>query len=279
VGVFIGGGELINAGYIDGGSGGFGSGGQAAQGDAVVFGADAARLVVEAGAFFGGDVVANVAAQDVLELGGTASGTLSGLGTQFTGFSSIAVDAGAGWTLSGANTLTAVTALVDKGALTVTGTLNDAGSLSVVAGAMLSSTGSLAFLGAAANSGVIEAAGGSVRFAEAVTGVGTLAIGAASVLGLQAGAGAGQMVDFLGGSGALDLVHPLDFAGVIAGFGGNDRIDLVATVATAFDYAGGVLTVQDGGIVVAALRLQGSYTQADFKLGADGHGGTVVTFV
>jgi hypothetical protein len=94
VGVFIGGGELINAGYIDGGSGGFGSGGQAAQGDAVVFGADAARLVVEAGAFFGGDVVANVAAQDVLELGGTASGTLSGLGTQFTGFSSIAVDAG-----------------------------------------------------------------------------------------------------------------------------------------------------------------------------------------
>jgi hypothetical protein len=38
----------------------------------------------------------------------------------------------------------------------------------------------------------------------------------------------------------------------------------------------GVLTVQNGGTIVAAFNLAGSYTSADFGLGSDGHGGTAI---
>ena len=63
-----------------------------------------------------------------MELASAASaGTLSGLGTQFVGFSAITIDSGANWTLSGANTLAAGITLTDSGTLSDSGTLTNAG--------------------------------------------------------------------------------------------------------------------------------------------------------
>jgi hypothetical protein len=64
------------------------------------------------------------------------------------------------------------------------------------------------------------------------------------------------------------------FTGTILGFAAGDILDLTGRGATGVTYAGGVLTVQNGGAVVATLNLAGSYTTADFSVGADGHGGT-----
>jgi hypothetical protein len=66
------------------------------------------------------------------------------------------------------------------------------------------------------------------------------------------------------------------FTGTISGFAAGDILDLIGKAATGVTYAGGVLTVQNGGTVVAAFNLAGSYNTADFSVGSDGHGGTVI---
>jgi hypothetical protein len=93
---FLTGGTLNDAGYI---AGGLGSGGIA---DAVDFGTGNSRLILDPGATFSGAVVANAAFSDELELASSASaGTISGLGTSITNFTSLVFDAGADWTVAG----------------------------------------------------------------------------------------------------------------------------------------------------------------------------------
>jgi len=67
------------------------------------------------------------------------------------------------------------------------------------------------------------------------------------------------------------------FTGMISGFAAGDILDLTGKAATGATYAGGVLTVQNGGTIVAAFNLARSYTSADFSLGSDGHGGHLYT--
>jgi len=113
-GVYLDGGTLVNAGTITAGAAGVAgvdsgaSGGSA--GDAVWFGALASTLVIDPGAVFDGAVVADAGADDVLELGGSTTGTLTGLGTEFTGFTAITEGLGAVWTLAGANSADAALA-------------------------------------------------------------------------------------------------------------------------------------------------------------------------
>lgn len=268
VGVYLNGGTLVNGGLIAGGS----------DSDAVQFGTAAATLVVDAGAVFDGTVAANASVNDVLELGGTAAGSLSGLGTQFTGFTTMTEDAGATWTLSGANTIAASTTLLDSGNLNVTGTLTDAGAVTVAAGGALRNVGTLSFLGVVTNNGMIDAPSGLIGFASAVAGTGTLEVGAMGTLSLLAGSSAGQTVDFLAGTGLMDLTQAISFDGYIDGFGAGDQIDLVNTAETSFHYAAGVLTVKDGTASVASLHFTGSYTTGSFTLMGDHHGGTLITF-
>jgi hypothetical protein len=146
-------------------------------------------------------------------------------------------------------------------------------------GSALISSGSMAFVGAATNNGTIDAAGGTAIFSTAVAGTGTLDVDATGTLSLLAGAGAGQTVDFLAGTGLVDLSTPLAFAGTIAGFGGSDVIDLIKTAETSFSYSGNVLTVINGTTEVAALKFAGTYQQSDFALSSDGSGGTLIKFV
>ena len=98
-GVYINGGTLINAGTISGGAGrGQTPAATGAQGDAVQFGAAASTLADKAGAVFNGLVQGY--GNDTLDLTGT-NGTLSGFGTQFTGFSSLSIASGGTWLVSG----------------------------------------------------------------------------------------------------------------------------------------------------------------------------------
>jgi len=88
--VFPGSVTIINAGTIEGAS------------EAIKFQSRQTNLlVVDPGAVFIGNVVGGAAATSTLELAAGGLGTLSGLGTRFTNFGSIAFDTGADWFISG----------------------------------------------------------------------------------------------------------------------------------------------------------------------------------
>ncbi len=150
-GVYSDGGTLINAGTIGGGSGGSGGLGHGATGAAVQFGSAAGTLVVDPGAVFNGLVVANTQADDVLELGvGNGNqGTLSGLGSQYTGFSTFTEDSGANWLLAGSNSFGGTAAIggtldLTGGTLSAANGVSLSGSLTVGAGAALVANGTAA---------------------------------------------------------------------------------------------------------------------------------------
>jgi hypothetical protein len=154
----------------------------------------------------------------------------------------------------------------------------DLGVAFINSGNVSASSGTLAFLHAVTNSGTIDAAGGLVSFAKAPTGTGTLEIGATGTISLLAGAAATQTVDFLAPGGVLNLADPDYFKATIESFAPGNQIDLLNTSETSFTYANGILTVKDTTTTVAALHFTGTYTQADFIVGSDGHGGTSITY-
>jgi hypothetical protein len=223
----------------------------------------AANLVQTANLTLGaGESITNKAGNSYTLTAGTAPGANPPHRAQIT------VNGNAGDTFSNAGSIVA----------------NGSGSVTVDvafvnSGTTLISAGSMTFMGAATNNGTIDAAGGAALFGTAVAGTGTLAVYATGTLSLLAGAGTGQTVDFLAGTGLVDLTAPLDFAGTVAGFGGSDVIDLIATPETGFSYAGNVLTVTNGSTEVAAIKFAGTYQQSDFSLGSDGNGGTLIKFV
>jgi hypothetical protein len=117
-GVYIDGGTLTTSGTVAGGAGGTAiKGSRGVAGAAVAFGPVAGTLVVDPGAVFDGQVTANTAVKDVLELQGkqTAKGTSITLGTQFTGFSTLDFASRAQWTVD------ATTAALSSHAPTIKG--------------------------------------------------------------------------------------------------------------------------------------------------------------
>jgi hypothetical protein len=193
------------------------------------------------------------AAPDVFSLTASAGATVtlasSGTGSSFTNAGSLAV-AGAGTA--------------------------DVSAPFINAGLVSASAGTLSFIGTVSNTGTIDAASALVTIKTDVSGTGTLDVGATGTLSLLAGAGSGQVVDFLAGTGLLDLTQPLDFAGTISGFGSSDKIDLLNTLETTYTYANHILTVKDGSATVAHLDFAGSSNS--FSLTGDTHGGTLITF-
>jgi hypothetical protein len=262
---------VVNAGSIAGG------------GDAVLFTAGYAnRLVIDPGAGFSGTVDGGNgiggSIVSTLELaGGTASGTISGLGSQFVDFSQIAIDSSANWTLSGANTLathstvssgvTLVTtaAVVDSGTLTNTGGFSNAG-ITLTAGALL-----------------INAAGASMTnpYRSAVTGIGGAATvsNAGSIAGSNTvGAGVsltaggsvtnsagGTISGFQGISGsgaALTVVN----AGLVSGRGGVGGEYGIALSQ------GGFITNQSSGFITGYSGILASAAATVVNAGTIGHG-------
>ncbi len=218
-----------------------------AGGTAVQFKSSGDRLIVESGSHFTGVVKGG---GGTLELAG-GTGTITGLGgtgklsgaeaTTFSGFGAYAIDSGASWTLTGANTLAGNQILAVSGSLINSGTLTPANATGVelLAGGSLINNGAINGTGA---TGVDMATGGSVNNAAAglisgVIGVLANAGSAATVtsFGTIRGAG-GTAVQFnsvadrlvaeagstwigavKGGGGALELATG---SGTISGLGG-----------------------------------------------------------
>jgi hypothetical protein len=96
--------------------------------------------------------------------------------------------------------------------------------------------------------------------------------------------GASGKITFAGSAGTLQLDSPWAFSGKVAGYGGQDQIDLVDVsfgAQTTLGYArngstGGELKVSDG-IHTANIALLGNYMASTFATASDGHGGTLIT--
>jgi hypothetical protein len=116
---------------------------------AVQFGSGDNLLVVDPGAAFVGSVLGGSGANTLELAAGTSAGTLSGLGSSFVGFTDITEDAGASWSLTDSNSLSAG-ASIDIGAgstLAVSGSLGGAGTIGIEANAVLSALGTLGVTG------------------------------------------------------------------------------------------------------------------------------------
>lgn len=96
-GIYLDGGTLITSGTIVGGA----AGGAGSAGYAVTFGSLSSLLIIDPGARFTGGVAAQSAVADTLELSGTATAELNGIGSQFTNFSNISFAGGASWSIAG----------------------------------------------------------------------------------------------------------------------------------------------------------------------------------
>jgi hypothetical protein len=186
------GGRLTNAGTIVGvtGSGlatidnaGTISGGSAA---VLLAAGYADRVIVRRGAVFQGLVDGGNApgstVVSTLELA-AGVGTLAGLGSQFTNFGAVAVDAGSTWTLAGGGTLAAGARADVAGTLVLGGVLSGAGAVSLLAG------GEVAFTPGDAPSGIVLGGDGTIEV-----------IGAMETI---AGSGGGRLT--LAGDAAITL--------------------------------------------------------------------------
>lgn len=202
-------------------------------------------LIADVGAVFTGLVngtnpIGGPNASTMVLASAAATGTISGLGSQFINFARMAVDAGATWVLSGANTL------VDQTTLTNNGTVTAAGALKVDD-----------LLG----SGRIVTAGGNT-----ITTTGTVA--------------AGQTLELGAGTNVLALMAGTGFAGTIAGFGKGETITLtdVTDAVSAAIVGGNTLVVDRSGNPDLALILDPGtdYTGATFTVG-DGAGDFITT--
>ena len=168
--------------------------------------------------------------------------------------------------------------LTNAGSFAASGGGTSAVSVAFInAGLLSAGSGTLSFLGTVTNNGAMTASG-MLSVASQVGGSGTLNIAAGGTLSLLAGSGTGETVNFLAGTGLLDLTKPATFLGHIAGFGASDHIDLLKQAATSVSYVNGTLSVLNAGKTVASLTFSGNYTSANFAVNSDGHNGSIITF-
>ena len=150
---------------------------QGTNGTAIKFLAGYDRLIVMPGATFIGTVAAtNLLDSATIELAGTATDSLTGLGTSFFNFIEVDVDAGAHWSLTGTNTIVAGGSFDVMGSLGVAGSIvNDAGF--TLAGGTLSlgnpsyvSGGSSFSFGSGSSDLIFGGAGGGTTVANTISG-------------------------------------------------------------------------------------------------------------
>jgi hypothetical protein len=206
---------------------------------AVKFGAGTNLMIVDPGAVFIGSV-AGAGAGSTLEFASAGTtGTISGLGTQYTNFPQISVDSGAQWMISGYNliaggyTMTNAGTLFDSGTLTNAGSVDGSGKIEIGLGVTLIDTGVIA---------------------------------------------AGQTVGFTGTSGMLDLV-PSGFYATIGNFQAGDAIALtgVSDITTYDVVNGNTLDLTRSGGSHIDLTLDRNYTTADFATTVDGANTDITT--
>jgi hypothetical protein len=225
---------------------------------AASFGGNNSRLIVDPGASFSGTVSGGVTVGSTyvstLELAsGSSAGTIGGFGTQYTGFSQTTIDAGASWTLTGTNAFAAGTTLTNAGTLTLlNATASDAGSV--------------------VNNGIVLIDPSSLTLAS-LSGIGTVAIAAASMLTVTGSIGAGQTIEFTGNTGSFAF-DPTLFSGTIAGLQAGDTLGLTgitnATSATVVNGNTLQIALSSGGPVDLTLENGRDFSGGTFAVTADG---------
>jgi hypothetical protein len=242
-----GGGTLIVAGTISGGLvGGFD------YNDAVSVSGAGATLELDPGAVFNGLVEAT-GPGDLLDLAGKGAGTITGLGSEFTGFGTVSELAKADWSITGNNSLADGTALSVAGILSVTGTLTAPGSATISGkGALLAANGGFVHVGD------LTMAGGTL----ATDATSSVAIGSgathppAGMLKVEAGfavSGFGT----IGSAGTADIVDN----GSITAHGGTLTLD-ASTSGT------GGIAIGSGSALFSAF---GTISTASLAFGAGGN--------
>jgi len=221
------------------------------------------RVIVDPGAAFsglvnGGNTIGATASSTLELASGATTGQLSGLGSQFIDFAQIAVDAGASWTLTGANTLIAGTTLTDSGALTLF-------------------DGSLTGAGALIDNSLIQENAATLT-AASLTGTGDVLLGGDSTLTVTGSVSATETIAFAG-TGLL-AIAPAGFAGQIDGIGGGGQISLtgIADATSAAIVNGDTLAIQQsaGAAIDLALDPTQLYGGLTFAV-ATSNGNAVVT--
>ena len=161
----------------------------------------------------------------------------------------------------------------------------DTGANAVVNSGTLGATGSggLVIHSDIANSGLLWANGGNITIDGNVSGTGSALIDGVATFEMGGAFGENVTLD-AGANATLKIDHAADFSGAVAGFDGNDVLDLADLAFgsnTTLGYAansnntGGTLTVSDG-THTANIALLGQYTAASFVMSADGFGGTLI---
>ncbi len=129
------------------------------------------------------------------------------------------------------------------------------------------------------NAGLIVASGGTLVVAGSITGTGAMHIQSGSTLELTGSSASNQTIQFESGANQLVLGDAAQVSSHIRDFATGDAVDLLSDPSTTLSYAAGALTVLNGTTQVAKLEIKGSYSAANFKLGTDGHGGSLISYV
>ena len=177
--------------------------------------------------------------------------------------------------LLGGRNFTTTAAFTDSGALVLGGGTFTAGGLNIGAGGSIAGRGAVATT--VADSGLIEAKGGTLTLQMAVTGIGALKIDAGATLTLGSTLAAGGTATFNGGSAILAITAVSSFGDTIGGLAATDEIDLIKTAATSAVLNGSnQLVVTNNGAAVVTLQLSGDNSGLAFSTASDGNGGTFI---
>ncbi len=192
------------------------------------------------------------------------SGALS-VGDGTTNGSTVAIDAGATWTIASGSI---ARGKAPRSTIDVAGVLTDeAAGISHGRRAYRRRTGSVvAAAGTFDLTGVVGGTGGS------------LTVDAGATLEATNTIVAGLDVSLAGAGATLALADPAQFGATIDGFTAGETIDLVGIAgARAVLGAGDVLTISKGAKQIASLQLAGDYAGQTFSTASDGKGGTAIT--
>lgn len=231
-GAYVFSGTIINAGTIESSAG--------STGTAAILGANNGAIIDDPGAVFIGAVVgaAGRTTTSLLELGaGASEGTLAGYGTQFSGFKTLEVAAGATWDIAGTTTIT--------GTLINNGTIIETAADTLVIDGPIAGSGTIVF--------------------DPTTGV------------FNGPVGAGQVIDFNGANDTIVLGDPTQFAGTLSGFAPGDVLSLPSLAPGAITgetFANGTLTLTGSfGVIDLAFTNSPGLSASNLTPTANGQGG------
>jgi fibronectin-binding autotransporter adhesin len=243
----------------------------------------------------------SVATGDKLTLSkaSTLGGTVNGAGTLAVANATLN-----GLTVGGTTVLSITGTALQTGAVTIGDATSNKATLSIAKGATYTVSGavgiahghsaksSLKVIGtliksgatgastidlATSDTGLIEAAAGTLDFSNKLAGTGMLKIDSAAVLEADSSAASSLTAVFNGANATLALKTASKFAATISGYGVGDTVDLLGKKATSASINGSdQLVIVNGATTVATLQLSGTYSGATFSVGSDGNGGTSV---